>query len=151
MYVTSRRCRLHDKLRCILEPVAQDIRGPSGRFVASNCQEYFGRRPSLTSLQFTVIRRLPYTCYGCGNENGRYTHLRVESQARIEAWNDRTKMQKGDRYTHMQCCCQCLRERWWVIHVMVMFTAVHICGLRLPLWLRLWLQLSLWQWLRLWL
>ena len=51
----------------------------------SGDRQYFGRRPSLTSLQFTVIRRLPYTCYGCGNENGRYTHLRVESQARIEA------------------------------------------------------------------
>ena len=36
----------------------------------------------------------------------------VVAMAQAITANDRTKMQKGDRYTHMQCCCQCLRERW---------------------------------------
>ena len=31
----------------------------------------------------------------------------VVAMAQAITANDRTKMQQGDRYTHMQCCCVC--------------------------------------------
>ena len=65
-------------------------------------------------------------CYGCGNENGRYTHLQIhvymswaQAQWQIHASTDPCKYVAcyGCIWLydhHMQCCHQCLRERWWV-------------------------------------
>ena len=41
-------------------------------------------------------------------------HFTVIRQMRMSCGSYLGTEQHPDRYNHMQCCCKCLQERWWV-------------------------------------